>query len=223
MLSTADIFNTVIESIEAFNITLLIAGLVTWKHLPENFKWIAIYGISIAPSIALNYFVYLVLGMNNRFLHHIYLHSDFLLFSLFFYSTLNNVKHKKSVVVFALIYVFCAIMDYTFFESFWTENPDNLFFITQSWMLILSLLAYYQIYTESKIIQLGKSPLFWIVSALFFYHSTSFFLNVTNNLWSYNIELNLYMYFIQNILWFIYVLMLLNFFRLIYLQRDQNR
>jgi hypothetical protein len=223
MLSTADIFHTVITSIEVFNITLLFAGLVTWKYVPKNFKWIAIYAISIAPCIALNYFASYGLGFNNRFLHHIFLHSDFLLFSLFFHSTLNNIGQKKSVVVFAVIYTLCTVLDYAFLESFWTDNPDNLFFITQSWMLILCLLAYYQIYTEGKIIQLGRSALFWIVTALFFYHSTSFFLNVTNNLWSYNVDLNLYMYFIQNILWFIYVVMLLNFFRLIYIQRNPNK
>ena len=217
------IFNIVITSIEVFNITLLIAGGVTWKHLPNNYRWIAIHAMFIAPSIVINYFVSYGFGFNNRFLHHIYLHSDFLLFSLFFHSTLNNIKQKKSVVVFAIIYALCVIFDYAFLESFWTDGPDNLFLFTHSWMLILCLFAYYQIYTEGTIIQLGKSALFWIVTALFFFHSTSFFLNITNNLWSYNTDLNLYMYFIQNILWFIYVLMILNFFRLIYIQRDQNK
>ena len=139
---------------------------------------------------------------------------------MFFYKTLTNEKLKQSVLYGVIIFFVCTVVDYLFFESFWLETPDKLFLIFNTWVILLSLSLFYQIYTEGKIKQLFKAPLFWIATALFFQNISSIFINATANLWSYNENIALLVYLIESLIWFIYVLMLLNFFRLLYKERN---
>jgi hypothetical protein len=220
MYSTADTINIFIHSVEIFNISLLIAVLFSWNRLPSNIKWLAIYCFLIVPFLIINYTVGSYFDVNNRFLFHIELHIEFLLFSMFFYKTLTNEKLKQSVLYGVIIFFVCTVVDYLFFESFWLETPDKLFLIFNTWVILLSLSLFYQIYTEGKIKQLFKAPLFWIATALFFQNISSIFINATANLWSYNEDIALLVYLIESLIWFIYVLMLLNFFRLLYKQRN---
>ena len=221
MSLTVDTLVLFIHCVEIVNISLIIAVFYTWKVLPENFKWIALYCVQIAPFILAKYTVGIYFETNNRFLFHLELLFEFVLLSMFFYSTLTNNPLKKTILIFALTFFVFTGVDYTFFESFWLDTPDNLSLIFNTWMLVLSLSLYYQIYTEGKTKYLFNLPLFWVVTALFFYNSTSIVINATTNLWSYNAELAKYMYFIGSILWLIYVLLLLNFYRLIYKNRNE--
>ncbi len=220
MHSIADIINFFIHAIETFNASLLIAVIYTWKILPSNFKWMAIYCLLIVPFLIVNYTVGYYFEVNNRFLFHIELHIDFLLFTMFFYKTLTNEMVKQRILYGVLIFFVCTAIDYLFFESFWLETPDKLFLIFNTWVISLSLSLFYQIYTEGKIKQLFKAPLFWIATALFFQNISSIIINATANLWSYNTDIALFVYLIESLIWFIYVLMLLNFFRLLYKQRN---
>jgi hypothetical protein len=213
MLSTANYFLYAIHAIELFNFILIISVALTWKKLSLNFKCMAIKIFLIAPFLFINYFFGVYLQMNNRFVSHLILHSDFILFSLFFFLTIRSVFWKNAIKLFALSFIIFSIFDYVNFESFFVNNPDNLCVLLNSWVVILSLVGYYEIYNLGKIIHLGYSPLFWMITALFFQNATAIFIYSTNNLWSYDFNLSLIMNFIKSVIWLFYILMLFKAFR----------
>lgn len=223
---TADYINYIIHFVELFNLTLIFYVAFTWKNLPANFKWVAIEIFLIAPFLIVNYLFGLYFQMNNRFVAHLILHSDFILFSLFFYATLNSVFWKKAIKVFSVFFIAFSIFDYIFFESFIVNTPDNLSVLFYSWVVVLSLVGYYEIYNEGKITALGKSPIFWIITALFFEYSVSIFVYSTSNLWSYDLDLSITINLISSIIWFFYILMLLRAFQCVRMNsksRNKNR
>ncbi len=202
--------------VEFFILTLVFAIAVTWKNLSTNIKWVAIYFLLLPPLLILNYLIGYYFLMNNRFVAHLILHSEFIFFNLFFYTTLYSSIWKKAIKIFALGFIGFTVVDYIFIESLINDAPDFLRIIFSSWMVILSLVGYYEIYNGEKIIDLGKSPIFWFITAFFFFHLTSVFLDASRNLWSYS-ELRVYFYFLLYIIYFLFLLILLNAFRLIHL------
>ncbi len=215
MLSTLDYFKYIIHFIEVFNLTLVFAALSNWKNLAQNYKWVAIQVLLIVPFLSINYLFGLYFQINNRFVAHLIIHSDFILINLFFYWTITNVFWKKALKIFAALFILFTILNYTFFESFIFDTPDNLSILLSSWFVILSLVVYYEIYSEGRILDLGKSPLFWITTALFLNNITAIFIDATGNFWSYDWHLAIIINFVKSIIWFISVLMMLKFFRCI--------
>ena len=208
--------NFVIHFVEFFNLSIVFAIALTWKKLSPNLKWVAIYFLLLPPLLILKYLIGYYFQMPNRFVAHLFLHAEFILFNLFFYTTLNSLIWKKAIKIFALGFIVFTIVDYIFLESFINDTPDYLTIILSSWIVIFSHSAYSEIHTEEKIIDLSISPVFWFFTGFFFLHFTSLFINATRNFWSYD-ELRLYFYLFHYIIWFLYTLMILNGFRRVHL------
>lgn len=89
-------------------------------------------------------------------------------------------KRKKLILVLLLLFSIGTIFSVIFFYSFFEANT---FIKTYSSTIItfLSILTFLEILSQSPIDRLTKYPVFWIVSAIFFYSSITLFNNLFQN------------------------------------------
>jgi hypothetical protein len=105
---------------------------------------------------------------------HLYTLVEFITLAMFFFYILSDeANRKRLLVLFALYTLYLAV------NPFLIEDINNFNPIARSinsfFFIILSLLYMYKIYQSETIEMPEKSPVFWIVTALLFYFSVSFF------------------------------------------------
>jgi hypothetical protein len=113
-------------------------------------------------------------SINNLFIYHVLIPTQYSLYSLIFYSSIESKNVKKLIIISIPITLISAIF---FSLSIQPINTYNSYVIvltsvfTCAWILIY----YRQIFVQLKIIYLEKEPLFWISTGLLFYSLGGFF------------------------------------------------
>ena len=110
-------------------------------------------------------------GAPNLYLLHIYTIFDFILLTLIFKPVLN----QKMVNALLFIFPLFAVINSIFFEQLITFNVLNR--SISAFLIMLYALSFFtKALKEMKILQLEKTPLFWISIGALFYNAASFFI-----------------------------------------------
>lgn len=110
-------------------------------------------------------------GAPNLYLLHIYTIFDFILLTLIFKPVLNQKMVNALLIVFPLF----AAVNSILFEQLITFNVLNR--SISAFLIMLYTLSFFtKALKEMKILQLEKTPLFWISIGALFYNAASFFI-----------------------------------------------
>ncbi|MCG8327832.1 MAG: hypothetical protein MI974_09120 [Chitinophagales bacterium] len=110
-------------------------------------------------------------GAPNLYLLHIYTIFDFILLTFIFKPVLNQKMVNALLIIFPLF----AAVNSIFFEQLITFNVLNR--SISSFLIMLFALSFFtKALKEMKILQLEKTPLFWISIGALFYNAASFFI-----------------------------------------------
>lgn len=103
---------------------------------------------------------------------------EFILWALFYGKSLLHAKICKKVT-YTSLYIFLAIMTYELFIKMdLLKSNDNVRTVASLFLILLSILYFYQLLQKLSPIPLKNNPGFWINSAVFFYFCASFIFGI---------------------------------------------
>jgi hypothetical protein len=183
-----------------------IAGYIfcLWKWLPTSLKILGAYLAIIPLFVALNYSVWYFFEFNTRFLFHLLVPIEFVFFSLFFRQVIQTERIKRWLTWSNFLFVaFCVFLIALRVESFWKSSPDITETVMNIFVIVCSLVVFYEIYSSAAIVKLEKHPVFIVVISIFFFSSTTLILNATQNFCGYDLHLADIYYFFTCLFWII--------------------
>lgn len=159
-----------------FGLLPFIAAIVNYKNLNKTLKIAAIFfliAFFVDFLLWLNYLRYIKMENNHPFL---YLS---IIINITFYTTIYYrsfyINELKKFTILAGMAVLTTILIFIFKYSIWSyptwENTILCFY-----MIVISLLYFYQIFQRQEFIEIEKQPLFWINSGVLIYFSFTIFL-----------------------------------------------
>ncbi|MCB9044334.1 MAG: hypothetical protein R2798_03255 [Chitinophagales bacterium] len=102
---------------------------------------------------------------------------ELVIYGIFFYRILENLKERKATKYIFSIFLITNVLNYFFYEGIMVFNSlalslNCIVYIT------FAILYFRQILQNPVTLHLEKYPIFWLVAAIFFYHSASLFISL---------------------------------------------
>lgn len=155
-------------------------GIFKYKSI-KNYKWL-FYFICLGSVNEIVNRILIVSGVHNTLLlSHIYAFVSFMLLSLFYQSVLKNFIGRKWFLILMLGFSMFYAVNLVFLQSI-QDYPDLPFSISSLVFITLSLLYFYKIMIEAKIVKLTSEPLFWINTGIIIYFTGNLFFHILFNL-----------------------------------------
>lgn len=154
-----------------------------YNYLSKSLWWYAIglLFISICGIISIK------LGeqrINNHFMIYINACSNIIIRTFFFYSFITSQKHRKSLVIFLIIFLLGVCADIYIHGIYMNQY---LFMIIDVWASYFFLVCLNQILKDENIESLRNYPMFWITVGTLMFVIFDFFLMVSNG-WLYAVN-----------------------------------
>lgn len=125
---------------------------------------------------------------NNLYLAHLYAFVSFILLCLFFQQVflgfIKRIWFRSLIAFFSLL----CIVQLVFFQSI-TDYPSLQLAILALVMVVFSIIYFYKVMLEAKMLKLNKDPLIWITTSMLVYYTGNLFYYILFNLFiDYSIE-----------------------------------
>lgn len=190
MSKTIIFFDFIIKLAQVFIVLPLAVTFWRFRYL-NKVKTLLLLLLLISAFISTIARILWTLGQNNLFLLHYYTVLEFCGWISIFYFLFEGQKMKRFLLSTAVGFIIFAIFNSIFWQSLDTFNSNSR--SLESVILIgFSILYYFKLFRERKILQLERSAPFWINAAVLLYFSSSFLLfgfsNLLLNLSSYKIK-----------------------------------
>lgn len=164
-----------------------IIGIWYFKYI-KNWKWLFYY-VSYGVFNEIISVVLVKLGSKNTlYLNHIYTLVSFVLLSFFYQSVLKDFFPRKWFKTIVVSYILFFIVNIIFFQGI-SEYPSLTFSVFALLIIIFSLIYFYKVMVESKIIHIAQEPVIWLNSAIIIsFTGNLFFFILFNYLLNYSLE-----------------------------------
>lgn len=153
----------------------VITGFIWFKTLSTHLRVLFIYGIVCIVTEVLS----VLFGdkdlQSYNLVQNIFTFIEFFLFTFIFYKTIGTILASRTILVFAILYVFLTAL--VLFVSKSPFEQNNI--LSPAEALILSgcsIYFFYRIDADLHIPRLGEHNLFWLNSAVLIYFGSSFIL-----------------------------------------------
>lgn len=155
-------------------------GITFFKQLGRSVQFIVILCFFTFLSDIINGTLALY-GIPNSLGFRIYTAFQFSIISLFFLELYRNRNLRLAIITFLTVFVIILIVDLFALNlpSMVVEPFESTY--TGIIIIVFSLIYFYKIFNEMKIQKLEKNGLFWIVSGLLFYFSSTLVLFMLSN------------------------------------------
>nr|WP_321485104.1 hypothetical protein [uncultured Draconibacterium sp.] len=156
-------------------------GAYRFKNLDKSlrlFFYFVVYGT--INEIVTRIFISMG-GDNTMPFSHLYLIAEFFILGLFYSVVLKGVLRKRIVITIIALVELYSIVNALFFQSVF-EYPALPLSISKIFIVSFSILFFYKIMTEAKVLNLWKEPLIYINLAVLIYYSGNLFHSLLFNL-----------------------------------------
>lgn len=160
-----------------FGLLPFIAACINYKNLNKTLKIVAVFFLIAFFVDFLSWLRYLKLVIkieNNHPFLYLSIIINVVFYTIIYYRSFQITALKK-FTIFAGTTVLTAILIFIFKYNIWSypswENTMLCFY-----MIVVSLLYFYQIFQRQEFIEIEKQPLFWINSGVLVYFSFTIFL-----------------------------------------------
>lgn len=153
------------------------------KYLSKSLWWYAV-GLLL---ISIYGIISIKLGeqrINNHFMIYINACSNIVIRTFFFYSFVTSQKHRKSLVIFLIVFLLGVCIDIYIHGIYMNQY---LFMIIDVWASYFFLVCLNQILKDENIESLRNYPMFWITVGTLMFVIFDFFLMVSNG-WLYAVN-----------------------------------
>ncbi len=167
-----------IEEITNFLLLIIILsiGMVRYKKLTIPFK---ILVFAVAANLLLDSLskVFAIRYKNNAPILHLECLILYVFYSAIYYYLFQNRTIKKTIFISTIMIIVFSFINALFLQPFYKVFPSNLYLITNTMLVVFSLLLFKQMLLYPLKVRITKQSVFWYnISILFF--STTMFLNL---------------------------------------------
>lgn len=96
---------------------------------------------------------------------------SFLVYYYIFYKTLQSIKFRLWVKIFAISYCVLSVFNWVFIQDFFTEMQSYLYVIGAIFLIISIIFYFIELLKSERILKFHRSLLFWISIGLLLYYS----------------------------------------------------
>lgn len=154
----------------------VVAALYNYRHLDSVLKLMALFCLlSIIPDFAGLITTYLKIVFNSLFLIHLFDIMAVIFFTLIYQRAFYKPVFKKMTLIFGIISFAALIFNVIFIESIWSY-PSVSNTILSVFLIILSLVYFYELLSRQEFTYIEKQGMFWINSGVLFYYAITIFL-----------------------------------------------
>ncbi len=167
-----DIFRLLMNVGSLTTVVPALIGLILARSLNLQLRLLLIYLV----ITAIKEIVCVYLGSNGETNLHIYnIAVAFNKIPLFlvYYHTLSNKTFKKIILLFIAISSAFAIYNVSFGQGLYSFNTRSML-VTNFFIIIITLLYFYEILKKAEILSLTRVPMFWVSSSFLFYSAGTF-------------------------------------------------
>lgn len=154
-------------------LVVLCIGVVRFKKLTTPFKILA---FSVAATFLLDSLskIFGILYKTNAPILHLECLALFIFYSSIYYHLFQSAAAKKIIFYIALAVIVFAIVNALFLQPFYKVFPSYLYLLTNTLMVILSLLLFKQMLLYPLKINITSQSVFWYNTSILFFSSTMF-------------------------------------------------
>lgn len=155
----------------------VVAALYNYRRLDPVLRLMAIFCIlSVIPDVVGLVISYLKLRhYNNLFLFHLFDMMAAIFFTLIYHRAFYKSIFKKMTLIFGITGLAAMIFNVIFIENLSTY-PSVSNTVLCIFLIILSLVYFYQLLTRQEFTYIEKQGMFWINSGVLFYFAINIFL-----------------------------------------------
>ena len=153
------------------------AALYNYRQLDTVLKIMALFCLlSVIPDLISLVTAYILkLTFNNLFLMHLYDMMAVVFFTVIYYKAFYTPVLKKITLILGLAALLIVLSNCIFIEGIWVY-PSVSNTVLSLFLIVLSLIYFYQLLTRQEFMYIEKQGLFWINSGVLFYYSITIFL-----------------------------------------------
>jgi len=171
----------------------IIAAWYNYRQLDSVLKLMAIFCLlSFIPDFVGLITTYLKIVFNNLFLFHLFDMMAAIFFTLIYYRAFYKPVFKKMTLIFGITSLVAMVFNVVFIESMSTY-PSVSNTVLCIFLIILSLVYFYELLTRQEFTYIEKQGMFWINSGVLFYFAINIFLFMLFNKISNADKYNYYM------------------------------
>ena len=156
-----------------------IPALLRYRKFPKELKLISIYVMICAMFEIVSHYLWSH-KINNLPLLHLYIPVTFTMLFLFYKHILRNQIKKYIWYLIAIVFYLFSIIDSVWLQGLYNFNSYTIN-LENAIMVFFSILCFYRIGKEMKVLQLERYPIFWINTGVLFYYSGSLLLFTLSN------------------------------------------
>lgn len=154
----------------------VVAALYNYRHLDSVLKLMALFCLlSIIPDFVGLITTFLKIVFNSLFLIHLFDIMAVIFFTLIYQRAFYKPVFKKMTLIFGIISFAALIFNVIFIESIWSY-PSVSNTILSVFLIILSLVYFYELLSRQEFTYIEKQGMFWINSGVLFYYAITIFL-----------------------------------------------
>ncbi len=156
-------------------------GIYRFKNLDKSlrlFFYFVVYGT--VNEIVIRIFI--SFGGNNTMpFSHLYLMFEFFILGLFYSEVLKGILRKRVIITIIVLFELYSVVNTLFLQSVY-QYPALPLSISKIFIVAFSILFFYKIMTEARILNLWKEPLIYVNLAVLIYYSGNLFYSLLFNL-----------------------------------------
>lgn len=190
-----------------------VVAIYFFRRLTSPLKVLAVFHIIFpfhnlwGKYLALTY-------QNNMPSLHSETHIQFITYWLFFFLVLTKKAHRIFMLILLLFYMVISVISTMYWDNIF-EPPGALNMVVMCVMLVLSLLYFFQIYSESIILYVEKEPNFLVSSSILLINMSYVFLEYFKQYMNKNNlseVLNEFEFSTRSLVYFIYIFAIISAF-----------
>jgi len=154
----------------------VIAALYNYRRLDPVLRLMAIFcALSAIPDVVSLIISYLKIVFNNLFMIHLFDMMAAIFFTLIYYRAFYKPLFKKMALIFGITSLAAMIFNVIFIEGM-SIYPSVSNTVLCIFLILLSLVYFYQLLTRQEFTYIEKQGMFWINSGVLFYYAINIFL-----------------------------------------------
>ena len=159
----------------------VIAALYNYRRLDPVLRLMDIFcALSAIPDVVSLIISYLKIVFNNLFMIHLFDMMAAIFFTLIYYRAFYKPLFKKMALIFGITSLAAMIFNVIFIEGM-SIYPSVSNTVLCIFLILLSLVYFYQLLTRQEFTYIEKQGMFWINSGVLFYFSINIFLFMLYN------------------------------------------
>jgi len=178
----------------------VLAALYNYRQLDKVLKIMALFCLlSVIPDMIglVTAYILKLRSFNNLFLIHLYDMMAVIFFTVIYFKVFYKSIIKKITLILGIVALLAMLYNAIFIEGI-RVYPSVSNTVLSIFLIVLSLIYFYQLLSRQEFMYIEKQGLFWINSGVLFYYSITIFLFMLYNKMT-NDEHRAYYYMTQSV------------------------